>query len=65
MVDMGQIGVFFGAYYGILAAASYSPKIISGQVVDDTWMRFILRFVVMLAVTLPWRFIYPPLVKKM
>ena len=37
-------------------SAIFSPKLISGELVDDTRVRFCLRFVVAIAVTLPWRY---------
>ena len=53
---MGKIGIIFGASYGLIMAAIFSPKLISGELVDDTWVRFCLRFVVTIMLTLPWRY---------
>ena len=58
MSDIGDTGLILGAFYGLCTAAYFSARLISGEVVEDTWVRFALRFVLALAVTLPWRFFH-------
>ena len=64
MSDIGVVGFILGTLYALLIAAIFSPRLISGVVVEDTWLRFALRFALALAVTLPWRLI-STLVKRM
>ena len=54
MQKIGQIGLLAGAFLGLLAQHEIEPKLISGDVKDDTWLCFLARYLIALALILPW-----------
>ena len=43
-----------GAFTGMLIQQAYQTWLISGELVNDTWIRFITRYMIALGISLPW-----------
>jgi len=55
LIDIGDCSALFGAFFGLLIAQRFTPRIISGRVVEDTWTSFLTRIILAFGVTYPWR----------
>ena len=55
--DIGGFALIFGAFYGFLLSHAFTPKLLSGTVLEDTWRQKLLRILVAVCVTLPWKLI--------
>ena len=63
LIAIGESCFIFGAFYGFVVSMAHSPRLISGEVIEDTWLRFSLRMVLALSITIPLRYI-PGVVKS-
>ena len=51
---MGSLGFQYGLFLGLLVTQTYLPGLISGEVVDETWTKRLLRVILGVAVTTVW-----------
>ena len=51
---MGGVGLQYGIFLGLLVTQTYLPGFISGEVVDETWTKRLLRVILGVSVTKLW-----------
>ena len=54
MQSIGQVGLLAGASAGLLAQHEIEPKLICGDVKEDTWLCFLTRYLIALTLIVPW-----------
>ena len=57
LADIGELSIIFGAFYGLLASQHFTPGLVSGTTVDDAEWKKLLRLLIAIAFTWPFRLV--------
>ena len=51
--DYGEVAMIWGAFFGLLTQAKFTPKIVSGQLAMEPWWKKFARLAVAVVAALP------------
>lgn len=54
LIDIGMLGLVYGAFCGILSQQYFTPGLIASPPLNDTWWKIFLRFLMAVAIAAPW-----------